>query len=858
MVQLEQEIEIREGLPHLFGWKWYPWQKEFFESTNRDNFVCAANQIGKQIRLFAELPTPTGWKKNGDLVVGDTVYGRNGKEATVTALSKIEDVDEYIITFDDGSSVSACLDHQWICKTSKERFRKTYTKNRDRDKHKGEKYPNPTYNQWVVRTTKEIISAGQYSPLPKSNYTKCSIPVCEPVEYPVKQLVVDPYLLGLLIGDGSITSSVTFCTGDEEIRDSIEQFSWRKKGNKYLGGVKGIRSSIKRLGLLGSRSDTKFIPDIYLLASKEQRFALLRGLMDTDGSIYGKNTLEYCTVSEKLKDNFVELINSLGGIVNSVSEKNPFYYNSDGKKISGKKAYSIRFKMQVNPFKLKRKSDKWRKNIRYRHERIIEKIEKSNGGKVPMRCIAVDNEDHSYLVGKEYIVTHNSTIQICKAIHWATETSLWPKLWHSKPTQFWYFYPSLKLASKEYKEKWVKEILPRNGYENDDKYGWKADIRQKDIYAINFNSGVTIYFNSYSQNEADLQAGTVYSIFCDEELPENLWGELQARLRSTRGYYHQVFTATLGQEMWRRTIEERGKLEYFTSAFKKQVSLFDCQKYDDESDSPWTDERIKEEIARCGTQNEVDRRIMGKFVLEGGLIYSAFDRSKNVKEDHKLPGNWLIYSAVDIGSGGKNGHPAAIVFVAVSPDFQKGRMFKCWRGDAIQTTAADILLKYREMRGDLVVHQQIYDFASKDFEVISSRLGETFLPAEKNHEIGEHIVNSLFQNNMLHIYDSDEESRKLVAELVGLRKETPKKVAHDDLCDALRYCVCAVPWDFSCVDTGKLEKQKENKPIRNEREEFIFKQKCGLGQEPPEELKELLSLWAPEAFEWEEYHNEYY
>ena len=153
-----------------------------------------------------------------------------------------------------------------------------------------------------------------------------------------------------------------------------------------------------------------------------------------------------------------------------------------------------------------------------------------------------------------------STIQIRKAIRWATEPELWPKLWQSRPTQFWYFYPSLKLATNEYIEKWKKEILPRNGYENDERYGWKEDIRQKVIHSIRFNSGVTIYFCSYAQNETDLQAATVYAMFCDEELPESLWPELQARLRATRGHYHQAFTATLGQEIWRATIEEKGKV----------------------------------------------------------------------------------------------------------------------------------------------------------------------------------------------------------------------------------------------------------------------------------------------------------
>jgi hypothetical protein len=416
-----------------------------------------------------------------------------------------------------------------------------------------------------------------------------------------------------------------------------------------------------------------------------------------------------------------------------------------------------------------------------------------------------------------------STIQISKAIHWATETELWPKLWHSKPSQFWYLYPSLKLATNEFNEKWVKEILPRNGYEKSKKYGWTADIRQKTIHNIKFNSGVTIYFCSYAQDEADLQASTCYAIFGDEELPEDILPELQARIRATRGYFHMVFTATLGQEIWRRTMEEKGQYEKFPSAFKRQVSLYDCQRYMDGKTSQWTDERILEEIRRCGTKQEVDRRIFGKFVVSGGLKYPAFDRSRHVKEKHMLNFNeWRIYSAVDVGSGGEKGHPAAIVFLAVNPTYTSGRVFRCWRGDGVQTTASDILTKYQEMKGKQIVTQQIYDWASKDFQIISARMGEPFMPAEKSHEIGENIVNTLFRNDMLFIYD-DEESRKLVNELIGLKNNVAKNLQNDHLVDSLRYVCASIPWDFSCINAKKTEQKVEFKII-DERDLFRLKQ----------------------------------
>lgn len=448
-----------------------------------------------------------------------------------------------------------------------------------------------------------------------------------------------------------------------------------------------------------------------------------------------------------------------------------------------------------------------------------------------------------------------STIQICKAIRWATEPELWSKLWETRPTQFWYFYPSLKLATAEYKEKWKKQILPRNGFEKDDRYGWTEDMRQKTIQSITFNTGITIYFCSYAQNEMDLQAATVYAMFCDEELPYFLWPELQARLRDTRGYYHQVFTATIGQEIWRATIEEKGKFEKFPNAFKRQVSLYDCKKYMDGTPAKWTDERIQEEIQRCGTQIEIDRRIMGKFVVEGGLMYPTFSREDHIVEGHMLPHDWLVFSAVDVGSGGEKGHPAAIVFIAVNPEFTKGRVFKCWRGDGIQTTAGDILMKYMEMKGELNVVDQVYDWSSADFKTVSKRLNMIFNPANKTHSVGQGIVNTLFKNNMLKVYDS-EEARKLAAEITSLKIETDKKNAADDLCDALRYCCTAIPWDFSTIKGVKSKNDPLNLNVPDDRERFRLKQKhtkLTSDEIEKQEIEEQMQMFFTD--EWEDFNE---
>jgi phage terminase large subunit-like protein len=399
-----------------------------------------------------------------------------------------------------------------------------------------------------------------------------------------------------------------------------------------------------------------------------------------------------------------------------------------------------------------------------------------------------------------------SSTAIRKNIEWATNEEIWKKAWPSlapgqKPNQFWYFYPTLDVATIEFESKLEPLFLPRNEYKTHPKYGWKAEYNKNQIHSICFNSGVTIYFKSYEQKVANLQTGTVYHVTLDEECPEHLLPEIQARLNASDGYLLSVFTATLGQLYWEKTMEPKSKEEELhKNALKLQVSMYDCITYDDGAPSHWTPEKIKRAIERCATPAEVARRIMGRFVKSEGLRFHGFDREKNFVKRHPLPIHWLCYGGVDPGSGGITGHPAGIIFLKVSPDFKQARVTRGWRGDGVSTTSQDILNKYKELKHKYGLKPvlQIYDYAAKDFYLVSSRQGEPFMMANKDRESGFGLVNTLFKNNMLAIQDGDPELEKLVSEMCSI-PETAKKSDSftDDLADALRYVCEAIPWDFS-------------------------------------------------------------
>ena len=414
-----------------------------------------------------------------------------------------------------------------------------------------------------------------------------------------------------------------------------------------------------------------------------------------------------------------------------------------------------------------------------------------------------------------------SSTMIRKAIEWAGNPALWPELWPSHtPRIFWYFYPDQDTINQEVKEKWEPEFLPRFAYKEHETYGWSFVYgdRKKDIDGIKFNSGVTIMFKSHTQKISNLQSGTISAVFADEELPVLFYPEINARLFASHGYYNMVFTATLNQDMWKRAIEGKGDAELFPQAFKLQVSMFDCLLYKDGSPSTWTEERIYEILDSCSTEAERQRRVYGKFVAAQGLKYGNFDSSRHYVKPFEIPANWHRYAGVDHGSGGEN-HKPAISFIAVRPDFRYAVVYKHWRGDDGSTyTAGDTLNKFLELKPGNAFTSQRVDPRATDFLTLAARTGEPFVPADSSHTLGEDVINTLFKNNMLFLFDEREEMPKLGGELSTLLKETPKNRAKDDSCDSLRYGVVTIPWDWTYLKGELSDREKKKDAERKERE----------------------------------------
>lgn len=429
-----------------------------------------------------------------------------------------------------------------------------------------------------------------------------------------------------------------------------------------------------------------------------------------------------------------------------------------------------------------------------------------------------------------------SSIQIRKCIHWATEPKLWPKLWPNKrPVYFMYFYPSLKLATREVDTKWIPEFMPKEEFKDHPQYGWEVEYKAGEIKALHFKTGVSILFMGYSQATIDLQAASPAAIFIDEEPPVEIIDELLMRIEGpNKGYFSMVATPTLGQQYFQEIFEKKRMPDSFTQT----ISMYHCLKYEDGTPGPFTVDDIKKREALLPNRAAIDMRIYGKFVKAEGLVYPSFEVDRNVIPIAEIPADWLWYSGVDVGSGGGN-HPAAICFVAVSNDFKKAVVADCWRGTEFETTTSEDILKiYLKMRDERQMAGEFYDWAAKDFHTIALRAGIPMQPAEKSHEIGQNLLNTLFKNEMLVIHEKDE-NQPLVSELLNLRLSTKKRHAKDDSVDSLRYAISRIPFDFSGIRGHTAAVKEKPKKALSAREEAMDLEKIL----NPDEVDAEIQAW---------------
>lgn len=377
-----------------------------FERGYKAPLVHMATGLGKANRMSANILTPYGWKRMGDIELGDLIIDPDtGKSAEVLGVYPQGELDVYRVTFSDGTFSECSDEHLWAVNTKSRNSR------------------NEPYMVLPLKTIHMLMGGGA-SRKGKESYF---IPITKPVTFEKNpQLCIEPYLLGLLLGDGGFTSgSVRYSSADPDLIESIQQILpdgleivYKSKYDYVIrrvakSGSNSLMEALRAYDLFDRNSFMKFIPEPYLYASIEDRLAVIQGLMDTDGTVQRakghaqSNTVIYTTVSSSLAFGFVHLVQSLGGTANLNTKVKTYTYG--GEKKTGALTYSITFKLPfgMTPFRLPRKVEKFNGVRKYEPARKIEKIEFV--GRDQMQCIRVSSKNQLYMTDN-FIVTHNTAV----------------------------------------------------------------------------------------------------------------------------------------------------------------------------------------------------------------------------------------------------------------------------------------------------------------------------------------------------------------------------------------------------------------------------------------------------------------
>lgn len=525
----------------------YPKHIEFFAAGKnyRERMFLAANRIGKAQPVDEPVATPAGWKPIGDIRVGDMVLGSSGKPTRVTGVFPQGVRPILRLTGSDGSWTRCDANHLWRVRPTK--------------KGKASDYVTMTAEELARR-----IADGERWMLPERAELQFE---------GARELPIDPYLVGLLIGDGGLTTDrvllstkdpeiVSYCREQAalwgcELRDldgTTHHFATKRK----IGGRhhNALRAALIGLGLVGCSSHRKRVPPEYMMADAADRLALLQGLMDTDGSVSPTSGARmFYSVNRSLCEDVAALVRSLG-MNASVRHKKGKYAGSDhsswltGIAVSGH-----------NIFRVPRKV----RNQRYAAIKMrgimVEAIEPD--GEAQAVCIQVDAPDHLY-VTRDCIVTHNTVAGAYEVS--CHLTGLYPKWWigrrFSRPVRVWAagdtnettrdiiqleLFGEVKSQSDGRKMVDGSGLVPRETLQFLPK--WKMGVADMiDTIKVQHVSGgqSIIGLKSFDQGRRKFQGTAREVIWLDEECPIEIYGECMMRVATTRGILVNTFTPLMG------------------------------------------------------------------------------------------------------------------------------------------------------------------------------------------------------------------------------------------------------------------------------------------------------------------------
>lgn len=381
----------------------------------RGNLVVigARPAMGKAQPLTAKVMTSEGWVAMGELRVGDSLASIDGLPSIVTGVFPQGEKKTFRVTFTDGRTTACCDEHLWSVHHRKWDAPRVLSTG---DVRKLMEKPSMSGRLWIDSATGDFGESGD--------------------------LPLDPWLLGALLGDGDLTQKTIRFSNDSEqvlsmVRESLPigvcmihagSYDWRLSSDRQRDVSSGawtadsnpLTNAVRNLGLMGCKSATKFIPDIYKSADRDVRLNVLRGLMDTDGWVEKHGSVLFSSASRQLAKDAQDLARSLGYWC-SMREKSTGY-KKDGEYKQCSTAYVLTISAKDTSELFLFDDKRERCTIKTGIKRIaFEKIEES--GNALCQCISVSHPTHLYITD-DYVVTHNTALGMTIGLHMAATYSV--------------------------------------------------------------------------------------------------------------------------------------------------------------------------------------------------------------------------------------------------------------------------------------------------------------------------------------------------------------------------------------------------------------------------------------------------
>lgn len=400
--------------------------------------------VGKALSVHEPVLTPQGYRPIGDLAVGDLVIGRDGLSYDVLGVFPQGERDLFEVTFSDGTTVLADGDHLWEVQTNADRNerRGSCIADCDRpvlakglcsghyDQQRRGKPMTPlrkgnyarTVGETRIVSTTTMIEHGVTAVRPDGSVRhNFFVAASEPIKTDSTATTLDPYLLGLLLGDGGFTDGTPmFSTPDAELVDAVARtvpsgvtVQHKSTYDHRIVTTEGRRNALtdmlRDLGLWGLGSPAKFVPEAYRMGDLDTRVAVLQGLMDTDGTVEGGGAAaSFTTTSSQLAEDVKFIAESVGCVVRHRTRTT--HYTHNGERRTGRLSHTLYISppASVELFRLERQRTRM-KPVERHPFRAITSITPAGRGEAV--CISVASPDHLFLT-RNCVPTHNTPTSI--------------------------------------------------------------------------------------------------------------------------------------------------------------------------------------------------------------------------------------------------------------------------------------------------------------------------------------------------------------------------------------------------------------------------------------------------------------